>query len=117
MKNIVQNNYEEIKEITKRAEIRTYKLNAGDIMYCDQIAINKLVGYECRLKVNDEVYIKEGQMILPVFIVGGSDYINSNNVRAKITRVKKTKKYPEKKWWQIWLKQEEHIEGYYLMIM
>ena len=116
MENGKQNNY--ITNTYKiKQETRVYQLNAGDILYCNQETINKLIGYECKLKWNDEVYIKENKMILPVLISGYNNFTNSNSAKAKVVEVHKTKKYPNKKWWQFWLKQEEYIDGYNLMIL
>lgn len=75
---------------------RAYELKRGDEIYFNIAAI-KQFGYNYELSIGEDIYLME----LP----------------AKVIKRKTRKKYPNKKWWQFWLKQEEYIDGYILMIL
>lgn len=79
---------------------RLYELHSGDVIYCNTLFINDL-GYDHDLTLGTHIYI---------------DSIGNNPI-ARVTKVFKEKKYPNKKWWQFWIKQEEYVTGYYLEIM
>lgn len=78
------------------SEYRAYQLHSGDVLYFNVIAIKEL-GYDYKLKLGEDICI--------------------GNLSAKITKIYGKKKYPNKKWWQFWLKQEEYVEGYNLMVL
>jgi hypothetical protein len=83
-----------MNNITYKA--RAYELHSGDVIYCDVIAM-KSSGYDHKMKLGEHICI--------------------GSLCAYVTQIYKHKKYPNKKWWQFWLNQEEYIDGYNLMIL
>lgn len=86
-------------------EYRAYKLNSGDELYFDTVAVKNL-GYEYELTL--------GQTIC---IYPENNSIIAKGIRLKVKEICCTKKYPNKKWWQFWIKQEKYINGYILMVL
>lgn len=96
---------ESIAKISKRMESRIYEAHRGDVLYCNIKFIEELGHpYELKLGQTLDIYKKENGMV-------------TNGVVAEVIKVHSKKKYPNKKWWQFWLKQEEYIDGYNLMIL
>jgi hypothetical protein len=93
---------EELEKLTKQ---RLYKLCSGDVLYCNKEFMEEQ-HYHYDLSIGDFVYLypKENSIL-------------ENGVKAIVTKVFTDKKYPNKKWWQFWIKQEEYITGYHLMIV
>ena len=85
--------------------VRVHQLHSGDVLYCNIEFMNYL-GYPYELALGQNVYIYPEH-----------NSIIAKSITAKVTKVHKHKKYPNKKWWQFWLKQEEYVEGYNLMIL
>lgn len=75
---------------------RVYELHKQDVLYCN-VEFMKEQKYYQELLLGQIVYL--------------------NGVSAKVIKVFKEKKYPNKKWWQFWIKQEEIITGYNLMVI
>lgn len=94
-----------IKQINGRMKEMIYKAYSGDVLYCNAKFIEEL-GHPYKLKLGQtlDIYEKDGAMV-------------TKGVVAKVVEVHKIKKYPNKKWWQFWLKQEEYIDGYNLMVL
>ena len=40
-----------------------------------------------------------------------------STTNTKVTKRYTHKKYPNKRWWQFWIKQEEYVDGYKLLIL
>lgn len=78
------------------SQCRAYQLYSGDEIYMNVTAV-KTLGYDYELKLGENIFI--------------------SGMKAMIVKRCTHKKYPNKKWWQIWLKQEEYIDGYILMIL
>jgi hypothetical protein len=76
-------------------ETRACRLWTGDEIYLNTKAMKDL-GFQCELDLGETI-------TLPF--------------KAQVTKRYTHKKYPNKKWWQFWLKQEEYVDGYNLMIM
>lgn len=88
----------------ERMKERMYELHINDIIYCNTAFIEEL-GYDYDLIPGEAIYIfqiKEERSIDKV---------------AKVIKVFTEKKYPNKKWWQFWLKQEEKVTGYHIIIV
>jgi len=79
----------------KPAECRVTQLYSGDELYLN-VAMMKDLGFERELQLGETV---------------------SFPIKVQVTKRYTHKKYPNKKWWQFWLKQEEYVDGYNLMIM
>ena len=84
---------------------RGYELHSGDILYCNTEWM-KEAGYYYELSPGETIYV----------------HTKNNNIREegtafRVTEVFKNKKYPNKKWWQFWLRQEEIVTGYHLMFI
>lgn len=78
------------------SECRAYQLHSGDVLYCNVVMI-KTLGYDYELKLNENIFM--------------------SGMQAKVSERYTHKKYPNKKWWQFWLKQEEYVDGYNLLIL
>lgn len=76
--------------------IRAYKLQSGDMIYLSIVALQEL-GYDSNLQLGDNIVIGE--------------------LHAHAMKRKYHEKYPDKKWWQFWLKQEEYTDGYTFLIL
>lgn len=91
------------KQQSERMKERLYEIHSGDVLYCNVEFIKEL-GYPYELELGQTIYI----------------YSEHNSIAKSdllVTEVHKTKKYPNKKWWQFWLKQEEYINGYSLTVL
>ena len=96
---------EEFKKIEKMMKERVYEARSGDVLYCNTKFIEELGHpYELKLGWTLDIYEKDGAMV-------------TKGVIAKVIEIHSKKKYPNKKWWQFWLKQEEYVDGYNLMIL
>ncbi len=99
-----------VKDYAKYMEqrVRAYELHSGDVIYCNVDAMKK--------KKLDEHYIYYGSRKLGDHI---ALYFQEHDVAfsVKVVDVFKEKKYPNKKWWQFWIKQEETVTGYHLMVV
>lgn len=96
----------QIESINKRMKEQIYKAHSDDIFYCDTMFVEKYLGYPYELELGQVIYI----------------YPENNSIIAKstaveVTKIHKTNKYPNKKWWQFWVKKEECVEGYTLMVL
>ncbi len=81
------------------------ELNKGDVIYCYPEFMTVLThGNSYKLEV--------GQTIYP-----DDDSLRENGAAFMIIGIDKEKKYPTKKWWQFWLKQEENAIGYKLIVV
>lgn len=78
------------------SECRAYQLHSGDEIYMNVAAV-KTLGYGYELKLSENIFI--------------------SGMQAMVVKRYTHKKYPNKKWWQFWLKQEEYIDGYNLMVL
>lgn len=85
-----------IKYIAEIQKERLCEVNSGDIVYCNS-EFMKEFGYYQDLLLGQKV--------------------NLNGATSQVVKVFKEKKYPNKKWWQFWIKQEEYVTGYYLMVI
>lgn len=85
------------EQYDKRIKERLYEMHSGDILYCNIKFIEEL-GHPYELELGQSFGICKKGVV-------------------KVVNIHKTKKYPNKKWWQFWLKQEEYIDGYNLMIL
>ena len=84
---------------------RLYEVHNGDVLYCNTEWMEKF-GYYYELTLGQTIYLhSENNNIL------------EKGIEVQITKVFKDKKYPNKKWWQFWIKQEETVTGYHLMII
>ena len=98
--------FEEIKDVERFITVkdapsfygfyRAYELHKGDVLYCNHEFMKEFRCY------NDLLLLQE---------------VNLNGIAARVVKVIKNKKYPNKKWWQFWLKQEEYVTGYHLEII
>ena len=84
---------------------RAYKLCSGDVLYCNKEFMEQQ-RYHYNLNVGDIVYLYPKK-----------NNILEDGVKARVAQVFTEKKYPNKKWWQFWIKQEEYVTGYHLMII
>lgn len=86
-------------------ECRVYQLHRGDELYYNVEFIKEL-GHPYTLELGQtlNIYKKSNGMV-------------TKGIVAKVSEVHTHKKYPNKKWWQFWLKQEEYIDGYNLMVL
>ena len=95
---------EEFEKINEGRRARILRLSQGDILYFNVPWIES-IGCQYELKLGQIIdIVREGDL---------SDVKG----KAKVVKIFKAKKYPNKKWWQFWLKQEEYIGGYNLMIL
>ena len=101
-----------MKDYAKEQEtrLRAHKLHSGDVIYCNVEAMKELdenyMYYDMHYggrKLGDHIalYFKEHDVAFSM----------------KVIEVFKEKKYPNKKWWHFWLKQEETVTGYNLMVL
>lgn len=86
-------------------QCRAYQLQSGDEVFCNVKCIESL-GYYYELNL--------GQIIS---MYPKSDNIIAKSMKAMVVQRCTHKKYPNKKWWQFWLKQEEYVDGYILIIL
>ena len=95
--------FESIKSDTSKC--RAYRLNHGDIVYFNKTMMNT-IGYPYELELGQKIrlYPEQNNIIAPSTVL-------------LIKDIHRTKKYPNKKWWQFWLKQETYIEGYDLEVL
>ena len=87
------------------SECRAYQLHSGDELYCD-VNFIKCLGYYYELELGQTISIYPEH-----------NSIIAKGIAAKISKKYTHKKYPNKKWWQFWLKQEEYVDGYILTIL
>jgi len=97
------------KQSEQSVQFRLYQLNKDDVIFIDTIGMERL-GYTRKLVPGDRVHFNR-------HLCRAYYTIDLKNVSAIVTKVYKHKKYPNKKWWQFWLKQEEYTDGYNLMIL
>lgn len=100
---------DELKQFCKqRSEImegRLYEMHNGDVLYCNVEFVRELrYPYELELGQTIHIYPEHNSII-------------AKGIDLLVTEVHKKKKYPNKKWWQFWLKQEEDITGYNLTVL
>ena len=107
---IAEGTFTLMKDYAKAMELRVCELHSGDVIYCNVEAMKKLdenyIYYDIRYggrKLGDHIalYFQEYDVAFSMEVV----------------EVFKEKKYPNKKWWQFWLKQEETVTGYNLMVI
>lgn len=94
-----------IYEQINPSNCRAYRLCKGDVLYFNT-AMMQTIGYSYELELGQKIRL----------------YPEPNSIIAKgivllVTEVHKIKKYPNKKWWQFWLKQETYIKGYNLEVL
>ena len=87
------------KKSEESLDWRLYELHSGDVFYCNVDAIKEL-GYDYDLILGDVVYL--GSVI--------------TDPSARVVKVIKNNKHT-KKWWQFWIKQQEKVTGYNLMVI
>ena len=87
------------------SQCRAYQLQSGDEVFCN-VEWLECLGYYYELNL--------GQIIR---IYPKPDNIIAKGMQAIVAKRYTHKKYPNKKWWQFWLKQEEYVDGYNLMIL
>ena len=79
------------------AENRLYKVHNGYVLYCNKEWVQEL-GYDYDLLLGECIYV-------------------NGNITAKVIKVFRDKKYPNKRWWQFWIKQKEIVTGYHIMFI
>lgn len=96
-----------MKDYAKAMEskVRVYEFHLGDVLYFS-VELMKKLGYYYELNAGD-----------PVYIYPENNSIREDGTMLRVSKVFKEKKYPNKKWWQFWIKQEETVIGYHLMVV
>ena len=84
---------------------RAHELHKEDVLYCN-IKFMEEQRYYYELLLGQTIYFHTKD-----------NNIREEGIAARVTKVFKEKKYPNKKWWQFWLKQEETVTGYHLMVV
>lgn len=85
-----------LQSSTQGGGVRAYAPKSGDQIYFNVAAVKQL-GYDYELSIGEDIYLMD--------------------IPAKAIERKTHKKYPNKKWWQFWLKQEEYVDGYVLLVL
>lgn len=75
---------------------RTVQLHSGDVLSFNIEAV-KTLGIERTLKLGENIEINEDLTMMVTYVI------------------KKT--IQDKKWWQFWLKKQEEVTGYHLMVI
>ena len=91
--------------MTDHIRHRAYELHKGDVIY-GNTEFMKEHKYYYELLLGQTIYLHTKD-----------NNIREEGIAVKVTKVFKEKKYPNKKWWQFWLKQEETVTGYHLMVL
>ena len=76
-------------------QCRAYQLCSGDEIYLNVASVKEL-GFERELQVGENISVP---------------------LQVLVTKRYTHKKYPNKRWWQFWIKQEEYVDGYNLLIL
>ena len=100
--------YERIKDeygCINGERTRAYRLCSGDEVYFNT-AMTEKIGYHYELELGQKIKLYPD-----------NNSIIETGITLLVTEVHKTKKYPNKKWWQFWLKQKEYIDGYNLTVI
>ena len=84
---------------------RAYELHRGDVLYCNTEWL-KENGYYYELTLGEVIHIHQKP-----------NSILNDGVEFRVVYAFKEKKYPNKKWWQFCIKQEEEVTGYHLEVV
>ena len=87
------------------SKCRACRLYRGDVVYFNA-EMMKAIGYNYELELGQKIRLYPEQ-----------NSIIAKGISLLVTEVHKTKKYPNKKWWQFWLKQETYVKGYNLEVL
>lgn len=94
--------YYNIKEMTRP---RLHELRSGDELYCNTKFMEEQK-YYYELNLGDIIYIHSCR-----------NNILEEGVAARVIKVEKERTNSDKKWWQFWIKHQEYVTGYNLMIV